>query len=55
MKQHPILLGKIGREYLEFDGSEHIALYARTGTGKTSSTVIPNSFAWRGSLVVLDI
>ena len=55
MQHYPILIGKQGREYLNFDGSEHVALYARTGTGKTSSTVIPNSFSWRGSLVVLDV
>jgi len=55
MKQHPILIGKQGRNYLNFEGSEHAALYARTGTGKTSSVVIPNCFSWRGSLVVLDV
>jgi len=32
-----------------------VALYARTGTGKSSSVVIPNCFTWRGSLVVLDV
>lgn len=55
MRQHPILIGKQGRDYHRFEGSEHVALYARTGTGKTSSMVIPNCFAWRGSLVVLDV
>jgi type IV secretion system protein VirD4 len=55
MHQHPILIGKQGGNYLNFEGSEHVALYARTGTGKTSSVVIPNCFSWRGSLVVLDV
>jgi type IV secretion system protein VirD4 len=56
MQQHPILIGTQGRHhYLNFEGSEHAALYARTGTGKTSSVVIPNCFSWRGSLVVLDV
>ena len=55
MQQHPILIGRQGRNYLNFEGSEHVALYARTGTGKTSSMVIPNCFSWRGSLVVLDV
>jgi type IV secretion system protein VirD4 len=55
MQQHPILIGKQGRDYLNFEGTEHAALYARTGTGKTSSVVIPNCFSWRGSLVVLDV
>jgi type IV secretion system protein VirD4 len=55
MQMHPILIGKTGQDYLNFHGSEHLALYARTGTGKSSSVVIPNCFAWRGSLVVLDV
>ena len=55
MQSHPILIGKSSRDYLQFHGSEHVALYAKTGSGKTSATVIPNCFAWRGSLVVLDI
>lgn len=55
MQHHPILIGKQGSDYLRFEGSEQVALYARTGTGKTSSVVIPNCFSWRGSLVVLDV
>jgi type IV secretion system protein VirD4 len=53
MEQHPILIGRTGGTYHKFAGSEH--LYARTGSGKSSSVVIPNAFAWRGSLVVLDV
>jgi type IV secretion system protein VirD4 len=55
MQQNPILIGRTGSDYHHFNGSEHAALYARTGTGKSSSVVIPNCFAWRGSLVVLDV
>jgi type IV secretion system protein VirD4 len=55
MAIHPILLGRDGRDYLDFQGTEHVALYAKTGSGKTSSAVIPNAFEWPGSLVVLDI
>ena len=55
MQQHPILVGKTGRDYHHFHGSEHGALYAKTGSGKSSSFVIPNCFSWRGSLVVLDV
>lgn len=55
MRQHPILVGKTDQGYINFHGSEHLALYARTGTGKSSSVVIPNCFSWRGSLVVLDV
>jgi type IV secretion system protein VirD4 len=55
MQEHPILIGKTGRNYHHFHGSEHGALYAKTGSGKSSSFVIPNCFSWRGSLVVLDV
>jgi type IV secretion system protein VirD4 len=55
MQEYPILIGKTGRDYHHFHGSEHGALYAKTGSGKSSSFVIPNCFSWRGSLVVLDV
>lgn len=55
MQKHPILIGKDADQYLNFEGSEHVALYAKTGSGKTSGCVLPNCFSWRGSLVVLDI
>ena len=55
MRQNPILVGRNPSGFVKFGGSEHAALYARTGTGKSSSIVIPNCFAWRGSLVVLDV
>src|ERR1700761_5095283 len=55
MDLYPLLIGKNSDGYLKFAGSEHAALYARTGTGKSSAVVIPNCFAWRGSLVVLDV
>lgn len=51
----PILIGQDGDEYLSFGGSEHVALMARTGSGKTSSFSIPNAFSWPGSLVMLDV
>lgn len=50
-----VLIGAQNGEYLELGGFEHIALLARTGTGKTSSFAIPNAFNWEGSLVILDI
>ena len=56
MREHEILLGKApDGGYLKFGGSEHIALHARSGAGKTSSLTIPTCFTWRGSLVVLDV
>ena len=50
-----ILIGQDGNDYLEFGGTEHAALLARTGSGKTSSFSVPNAFNWPGSLVVLDV
>ncbi len=50
-----ILIGQDGSDYLEFGGTEHAALLARTGSGKTSSFSVPNAFNWPGSLVVLDV
>ena len=56
MLEYDIVLGKSRRgEFLRFGGSEHVALHARSGAGKTSSFTIPNCFAWQGSLVVLDV
>ena len=50
-----ILIGQDESDYLEFGGTEHVALLARTGSGKTSSFSVPNAFRWPGSLVVLDV
>ena len=55
MQHYPILIGRTGGNYHLFNGTDHLALYARTGSGKGVSFVIPNIFAWAGSLVVLDI
>ncbi len=42
-------------EYITAQGDEHVALHARTGAGKGVGFVIPNCFAWPGSMIVLDI
>ena len=55
MQGHDILLGKSDGHLLSLPGGEHVALHARTGAGKGVGFVIPNCFAWPGSLVVLDI
>lgn len=55
MKNYDIILGKSDGQLLSLPGSEHVALHARTGAGKGVGFVIPNCFAWPGSLVVLDI
>ena len=50
-----ILLGRYGGKYLSLPGSEHVALYAPTRSGKGVSCVIPNCLTWPHSLVVLDV
>jgi type IV secretion system protein VirD4 len=55
MKQHDILIGKRGGNYLRLPGSEHVVVYARTRAGKTTGFAIPNAFAFGGSLVCLDV
>jgi type IV secretion system protein VirD4 len=55
MQEHDILIGQDDGDLLRFGGTEHVALHARTGSGKTSGFAIPNAFAWRGSMVCLDI
>jgi type IV secretion system protein VirD4 len=57
MREHDILLGidPKGGGYIRFGGTESVALHARTRAGKGVSFVIPNAFAWKGSLVVFDI
>ena len=49
MLEYEIVLGKSRRgEFLRFGGSEHVALHARSGAGKTSSFTIPNCFRVAG-------
>jgi type IV secretion system protein VirD4 len=50
-----ILLGRSGNAVHRLPGTEHVALHARTRSGKTSSFVVPNLFEWEGSAIVLDI
>lgn len=56
-----ILLGRtkgwlgLGRRYIGLPGTDHAALYAKTGAGKGVSFVVPACLSWEGSLVALDI
>ena len=59
--RHPrpdcLILGRtswLGR-YVCLPGVEHVILYAKTGSGKGVSYVVPNCFNYADSLVVLDI
>jgi type IV secretion system protein VirD4 len=49
----------IGRDplggYVTLPGFEHLAIYAKTRSGKTTSACIPNAYNYPGSLVVLDV
>ena len=56
MQEHDILIGKAADgTFLRFGGGEHAVLHARSGAGKSVGFSIPNAFAWKGSLVCLDI
>lgn len=50
-----IILGRRGRSYLRFGGSEHVLLEAPTRSGKGVGVVIPNLLEWPDSVVVLDV
>lgn len=55
MQPHGIIIGRDPGVYHTLDGQEHIAVYAKTGTGKTSSIVIPACLSYPGSLITLDV
>ncbi|MBL8687146.1 MAG: type IV secretory system conjugative DNA transfer family protein [Alphaproteobacteria bacterium] len=50
-----ILCGRFNNEYLYFDGTEHVIVYAPTRSGKGVGVVIPNLLTWQDSVVVFDI
>jgi type IV secretion system protein VirD4 len=50
-----ILLGRSGREFIQFGGTEHVLLEAPTRAGKGVGVVIPNLLTWADSVVVLDV
>jgi type IV secretion system protein VirD4 len=50
-----LLLGKSGKDFIQFGGTEHVLLEAPTRAGKGVGVVIPNLLAWADSVVVLDV
>lgn len=50
-----IIVGKYGKQFLQFPGQQFCLLAAPTRSGKGVSFVIPNLLNWPGSCVVLDI
>lgn len=50
-----IIVGKIGKRFLQFPGQQFCLLAAPTRSGKGVSFVIPNLLNWPDSAVVLDI
>lgn len=50
-----IVVGKKGRKFLTFGGSEHCIVEAPTRSGKGVGIVIPNLLSWQASVVVLDV
>ena len=50
-----LIVGRLGRRYLMFDGQQHAIISAPTRSGKGVGVVIPNLLNWPGSAVVLDM
>lgn len=50
-----LIVGKVGRRFLMFDGMQHAIVSAPTRSGKGVGIVIPNLLHWPESVVVLDI
>ncbi len=50
-----ILLGKKWGRFLCVDGFEHVLVFAPSGSGKTTSLVIPNLLNWDDSIICQDI
>jgi type IV secretion system protein VirD4 len=56
--QAGIIVGKIGRQWLIFNGTEqgkNVLASCAPGSGKTQGLMIPNALNWPGSFVGLDI
>ena len=49
-----LLLGKMGNEYLRYDGDGHLITIAATRSGKGVGTVMPNLLNYDGSILVTD-
>lgn len=50
-----IIVGRLGKNYLMFDGPQHAIISAPTRSGKGVGIVIPNLLNWPDSVVVLDV
>lgn len=50
-----IIVGRLGRRFLTFGGSQHVIVAAPTRSGKGVGIVIPNLLNWPDSVVVLDV
>lgn len=55
MASEGLLLGKMGGDFIQFGGTEHVLLEAPTRAGKGVGVVIPNLLTWPDSIVVLDV
>ena len=49
-----LLLGKMGPDYLRYDGDGHLLTVAATRSGKGVGTVMPNLLNYEGSMLVTD-
>ena len=57
--QAGIIVGKqqglLQKQYLQFEGQQHVLMSAPTRSGKGVGVVVPNLLSWQDSIVVLDI
>jgi len=50
-----VVLGRVDRDYLRHDGTEHVLCFAPTRSGKGVGLVVPTLLTWPGSAIVHDI
>ncbi len=55
LAQDGLLIGRKWGQYLKVSGYEHVFVFSPSGSGKTTSLVIPNLLNWDGSCVVTDV
>lgn len=55
LKDHGIILGRLGRRYLVLPGQQGVELEAPPRSGKGIGVVVPNLLNWPGSTIVSDV
>jgi len=55
LAEEGLIVGRKWGQYLKVGGYEHVFVFSPSGSGKTTSLVIPNLLNWDGSCVVTDV